>query len=52
MKHPTRRVDTELAVIGTGIAGFAAALLAEGEFVGGRPEATVCKTVRSSLAVW
>jgi glycerol-3-phosphate dehydrogenase subunit B len=28
MKHPTRRVDTELAVIGTGIAGFAAALFA------------------------
>ncbi|MEZ5769348.1 MAG: glycerol-3-phosphate dehydrogenase subunit GlpB [Paracoccaceae bacterium] len=28
MRHPTRRVDTELAVIGTGIAGFAAALFA------------------------
>lgn len=28
MKHPTRRVETQLAVIGTGIAGFAAALFA------------------------
>lgn len=28
MKHPTRRVETELAVIGTGIAGFAASLFA------------------------
>ncbi len=28
MKHPTRRVETGLAVIGTGIAGFAATLFA------------------------
>lgn len=28
MKHSTRRVETDLAVIGTGIAGFAAALFA------------------------
>ena len=28
MKHPTRHIETELAVIGTGIAGFAAALFA------------------------